>query len=148
MSATKESAVGLFVVIGLICVAYLTIKLGKMEVMGDNVYTLNTQFTSVSGLRSGAEVEIAGVKIGRVGSISLDSEQPVANVTLRINKGVEIFDDAIASIKTSGLIGDKYIDLSPGGGGDKLENDGVITDTLPDVDLIALISKYVFGGVK
>ena len=148
MSAAKESAVGLFVVIGLICVAYLTIKLGKMEVMGDNVYTLNAQFTSVSGLRSGAEVEIAGVKIGRVGSISLDTEQSVANVTLRINKGVAIFDDAIASIKTSGLIGDKYIDLSPGGGGDKLENGGVITDTQPDVDLIALISKYVFGGVK
>ncbi len=148
MSVAKESAVGFFVVIGLICVAYLTIKLGKMEIIGDNGYTLNAQFTSVSGLRSGAEVEIAGVKVGRVASISLDKEQPFANVTLRINQGIDVYDDAIAAIKTSGLIGDKYIDLSPGGGGDKLENDGMITETQPDVDLIALISKYVFGGVN
>jgi len=147
MSVAKESAVGLFVVVGLICLAYLTIKLGKMEIVGDKGYVLNAQFTSVAGLRSGADVEVAGVKVGRVTSISLDKEHPVANITLNVRHGVDVYDDAIAAIKTSGLIGDKYIDLSPGGGGDKLENNGTITDTQPDVDLITLISKYVFGGV-
>lgn len=147
MSIQKESAVGLFVVIGLICVAYLTVKLGRMELIGDDGYTLNAQFTSVSGLRAGAEVEIAGVKVGRVAAIVLDAQHPMANITLRINKGVKIFDDAVASIKTSGLIGDKYVNLSPGGGGEPLDNGGTISDTEPDVDLINLISKYVFGKV-
>jgi len=147
MNLNKENAVGLFVAIGLLCTAYLTIKLGRMELVGDDGYTLNARFTSVSGLRAGAEVEIAGVKVGRVASIALDAAHPVANITLRINKGVTIYDDAVASIKTSGLIGDKYVNISPGGGGEKLDNGGTISDTEPDVDLINLISKYVFGKV-
>lgn len=147
MALNKESAVGMFVVIGLICVAYLTIRLGRMDIIGDDGYTLHARFTSVSGLRSGAQVEIAGVRVGRVSSISLDGEHSMANITLRLNKGVQVYDDAIASIKTSGLIGDKYVSLSPGGGGEKLDNGGTISDTEPDVDLINLISKYVFGKV-
>ena len=118
-----------------------------MEIIGDAGYTLSAQFTSASGLRTGAEVEIAGVRVGRVTSIALDATHPMANITLRINKGVTIYDDAIASVKTSGLIGDKYINISPGGGGEKLDNGGTISDTEPDVDLINLISKYVFGKV-
>jgi phospholipid/cholesterol/gamma-HCH transport system substrate-binding protein len=147
MNLNKETAVGLFVAVGLLCTAYLTVKLGRMEIVGDDGYTLNAQFSSVSGLRTGAEVEIAGVKVGRVGTIVLDAQHPVANITLRINKGVTVYDDAIASIKTSGLIGDKYVNISPGGGGEKLDNGGAISDTEPDVDLITLISKYVFGKV-
>ena len=147
MKLNKETAVGLFVVIGLLCTAYLTVKLGRMEIVGDDGYNLSAQFTSVSGLRSGAEVEIAGVRVGRVASITLDSRHAMANITLRINKDVSIYDDAIASIKTSGLIGDKYVNISPGGGGEKLDNGGTISDTEPDVDLINLISKYVFGKV-
>jgi len=147
MKLNKEAAVGLFAAIGLLCVAYLTIKLGRMELVGDDGYTLNARFSSVSGLRAGAEVEIAGVKVGRVASIALDAAHPVANITLRINKGVAIYDDAVASIKTSGLIGDKYVNISPGGGGEKLDNGGTISDTEPDVDIINLISKYVFGKV-
>ena len=142
----KETAVGIFVLIGLLCVGYLTVKLGKMEIVGDSGYTLCAQFTSVSGLRTGAEVEIAGVRVGRVTSIVLDKNTPNANITLRLQPGVTVYDDAIASIKTSGLIGDKYVNISPGGG-DPLEDGGTIADTEPDVDLIKLISKYVFGGV-
>jgi phospholipid/cholesterol/gamma-HCH transport system substrate-binding protein len=147
MNLNKETAVGLFVVVGLLCTAYLTVRLGRMEFVGDDGYTLSAQFPSVSGLRTGAEVEIAGVRVGRVGAIALDAAHPMANITLRINKGVTIYDDAIASIKTSGLIGDKYINISPGGGGEKLDNGGTISDTEPDIDLITLISKYVFGKV-
>ena len=147
MRLNKETAVGLFVAVGLLCTAYLTVKLGRMEILGDDGYTLNAQFTSVSGLRTGAEVEIAGVRVGRVASIALDTTHPTANITLRIAKGVAVYDDAIASIKTSGLIGDKYVNISPGGSGEKLDNGGTISDTEPDVDLINLISKYVFGKV-
>jgi phospholipid/cholesterol/gamma-HCH transport system substrate-binding protein len=147
MKLNKEAAVGLFAAIGLLCVAYLTIKLGRMEFVGDDGYTLNARFSSVSGLRAGAEVEIAGVRVGRVASIALDAAHPVANITLRIDKGVTVYDDAVASIKTSGLSGDKYVNISPGGGGEKLDNGGTISDTEPDVDIINLISKYVFGKV-
>jgi len=147
MNLNKETAVGLFVAIGLLCTAYLTIRLGRMEIVGDSGYSLSARFTSVSGLRAGAEVEIAGVRVGRVTSIVLDATHPVANITLRINKGVAVYDDAVASIKTSGLIGDKYVNISPGGGGEKLDNGGTISDTEPDVDIINLISKYVFGKV-
>jgi phospholipid/cholesterol/gamma-HCH transport system substrate-binding protein len=142
----KESAVGIFVIIGILCTGYLTVRLGKMEIIADSGYTLHAQFTSVSGLRAGAEVEIAGVRVGRVSSIALDKDTPNANILLHIQQGVTVCDDAIASIKTSGLIGDKYVSISPGGG-DPLENGGTIADTEPDVDLITLISKYVFGGV-
>jgi phospholipid/cholesterol/gamma-HCH transport system substrate-binding protein len=124
----------------------LTVKLGKMEIVGDG-YTLHAQFTSVSGLRAGAEVEIAGVRVGRVASIALDESSPNANIILRMQPGIAVYDDAIASIKTSGLIGDKYVNISPGGGGDPLKDGGTIADTEPDVDLMTLISKYVFGGV-
>jgi phospholipid/cholesterol/gamma-HCH transport system substrate-binding protein len=147
MNLNKETAVGLFVAVGLLCTAYLTVRLGRMEILGDDGYTLNAQFTSVSGLRTGAEVEIAGVRVGRVATIALDAKHPVATITLRMNKGVAVYDDAIASIKTSGLIGDKYVNISPGGGGEMLDNGGTIGDTEPDVDLITLISKYVFGKV-
>jgi len=85
--------------------------------------------------------------VGRVTSIVLDAAHPVANVSLRIKKGVAVYDDAVAAIKTSGLIGDKYVNISPGGGGEKLDNGGTISDTEPDIDLINLISKYVFGKV-
>ena len=102
-----EIAVGVFILIGILCVAYLTIRLGKMELLGGNYYTLNARFQSVSGLKSGAQVEMAGVQVGQVDSIHLDPVQQVAVVTLKVNKSLSLTDDVIASIKTSGLIGDK-----------------------------------------
>lgn len=147
MAGKKETAVGVFVLIGLLCVAYLTIKLGRMELSGADGYTVYARFASVSGLRPGAEVEIAGVRIGRVASIRLDPDKPLAVVALHLNKDVHLTDDVIASVKTSGLIGDKYINLTPGGSGDKLESGATITDTESALDIEELISKYVFGKV-
>lgn len=143
----KQSAVGIFVLIGLLCVGYLTIKLGKMEVFGRNTYTVEAQFSSVQGLRNGANVEIAGVQIGRVSAITLDPESYVAKISMKINKDIALSDDTMASIKTSGLIGDKFIELTPGGSDELLAEGSFITDTEPPVDLIALISKYVFGSI-
>ena len=147
MTFSKEAAVGFFVLVGLVCLAYLTVKLGRMEVFNSEGYTVYASFNSVSGLRPGAEVEIAGVRVGRVKAIRLDDERPRAVVELQLNKGIHLTDDVIASVKTSGLIGDKYTSLAPGGSGTELGNGDEITDTESAVDIEELISKYVFGKV-
>ena len=147
MTFAKESIIGVFVVLGLVCVSYLTIKLGRMEVFDSSGYTVTARFSSVTGLRTGDNVEIAGVPVGRVTSIRLDPQTFMADVDLRINDGVNLSDDVMASVKTSGLIGDKYISLAPGGSDTPLKNGDTITDTEPTLDLEALIGKVVFGGV-
>jgi phospholipid/cholesterol/gamma-HCH transport system substrate-binding protein len=146
--SSVELGVGIFVLIGLICVAYLTIQLGKMKLLGDDHYYLKARFLSVSGLKAGAQVEIAGVPVGQVDSISLDSKDNVAMVQLKIKKNIVLTDDVIASVKTSGLIGDKYIKLSPGGSDDILEPEDTITDTESALDIEELISRYAFGDIK
>lgn len=143
----KQSAVGIFVLIGLICVGYLTIKLGKMEVFGSNSYTIEAQFSTISGLRNGANVEIAGVQVGRVSGIKLDPQTFLATISMKINNDIMLSEDTMASIKTSGLIGDKFVELTPGGSDDMLAEGSLILDTEPPVDLISLISKYVFGSI-
>jgi phospholipid/cholesterol/gamma-HCH transport system substrate-binding protein len=142
-----ETIVGIFVFIGLICVGYFTIKLGKMELIGSNNYILSARFNSVSGLKTDSSVEMAGVEIGRVSKIGLDSERQTALVILKIHKNVQITDDAIASIKTSGLIGDKFINITPGGSDIMLQPGETITETESAIDLEELISQYVFGSV-
>lgn len=150
MNNVRETAVGVFVLLGLICVAYLTIKLGKMEFFSGQGYELSARFDSVSGLRVGADVEMSGVPVGRVVSISLDPDplRSQAVVRLKLDKDFQLSDDSIASVKTSGLIGDKYVSLSRGGSDKKLASGGTITETESSVDLGSLISKYAFGGVK
>lgn len=142
-----EVAVGVFVLIGLVCIGYLTIKLGQMQWLGDNYYHVNARFQSVAGLRTGAQVEISGVQVGQVAAIELDPVRQVALVRLRILKEVELSDDVIASVKTSGLIGDKYVRLSPGGSDTLLADGDMIIETESALDVEELISKYVFGGV-
>ncbi|MFU2207571.1 outer membrane lipid asymmetry maintenance protein MlaD [Solidesulfovibrio sp. C21] len=145
---TMETTVGVFVLAGLLCVAYLTIKLGKLEVISGDSYTVTARFKDVTGLKNGAYVEMAGVRIGRVTGIRLDPKDNMAMVSLDIQKGVRLTDDTIASIKTSGLIGDKFVKVSPGGSDDILKPGGLIVETEPSIDLGDLIGKYVFGGVK
>ncbi len=142
-----ETAVGLFFFTGLLCVGYLTIKLGKMEIIGDEYYHLEAQFESVTGLKVGSRVEMAGVPVGKVEAISLEPTRQMASVRLKIQGHVELTDDVIASVKTAGLIGDKYIKLVPGGSDVPLQNGDMITETESALDLEELISKYVFGGV-
>lgn len=143
--SSVEIAVGVFVLICILCVGYLTIRLGKLELMGGNYYTLSARFQSVSGLKAGAQVEMAGVQIGQVDSVDLDPDDQVAIIKLRIKKDIHLTDDVIASVKTSGLIGDKFVNLSPGGSDDILKSGDTITETESALDLEELISKYVFG---
>ncbi|MHC1711530.1 MAG: outer membrane lipid asymmetry maintenance protein MlaD [Solidesulfovibrio sp.] len=143
-----ETSVGVFVLAGLLCVAYLTVKLGKLEVIGGDNYSVVARFKDITGLKNGAYVEMAGVRIGHVSKVGLDFKDNTALVTLDIQNGVRLTDDVIASIKTSGLIGDKFIKISPGGSDDVLKPGGMIVETESSVDLGDLIGKYVFGGVK
>jgi len=144
---TIETSVGVFVLIGLICVGYLTIKLGKMELLSSQqYYPVFARFQDASGLKKGVQVEMAGVEIGKVEDISLDTERELATVKMLIRKDIVLTDDTIAAIKTSGLIGDRYVKIIPGGSPMTIEPGGFITETESAVDIEALVSKYVFGS--
>lgn len=145
---THETIVGIFVIIGLLCVTYLAVKLGNVSFLGDDSYSMYARFNSVSGLRVGNSVEMLGLEIGRVAGFKMDQEEQIAVVEMRIDKDIKIYDDAIASIRTSGLIGDSYINLDAGGAGDLLEDGDTIIETESPIDIIELISKYAFGDVK
>jgi len=143
--SSVEMGVGVFVLLGIICVGYLTFRLGEVEILGDKYYPLNARFTSVTGLKVGAQVEIAGVQVGQVDAIVLDRKNLVAMVRLKIKEGLNLSDDVIASVKSAGLLGDKYIQLSPGGSDRILKPGEMIIETEPALDIEALISKYAFG---
>lgn len=142
-----ELTVGFFMLMGIISISYMAIKLGKMEWTNSDNYMLKARFQSVSGLKKGATVEMAGVVVGRVGDIVFDTDKLDAVVTLKITNNVPVSSDVIASVKTSGLIGDKFIKLTPGGAEDNLKSGDIIHDTESALDIEELISKYVFGGV-
>jgi phospholipid/cholesterol/gamma-HCH transport system substrate-binding protein len=139
---TVETAVGFFIIIGLLCLAYLSVKLGDVQLLGTKEYPVKARFNNISGLKEGSEVEIAGVKVGKVSKISLKNYQAI--VELMINPDVKIQDDSIASIRTQGIIGDKYIKISPGGSEDYIKPDGVLSETESTVDIEELIGKYIF----
>jgi phospholipid/cholesterol/gamma-HCH transport system substrate-binding protein len=145
---TMETTVGIFLVFGLLCVGYMTVKLGHFSLFGDDAYPLFARFTSVTGLRVGSLVYISGIEVGRLEKLAMDQERQKAVVEIRIRKGIKIFDDAIASIKTEGLIGDMHIRIDPGGAGTLLKPGGTITETQPAVDIVDLIGKFAFGDVK
>ncbi|MDI9570486.1 MAG: outer membrane lipid asymmetry maintenance protein MlaD [Pseudomonadota bacterium] len=143
-----ETAVGIFLVLGLVCIGYMTVKLGRVSFLGDDSYPLFARFSSVTGLRAGSVVYIAGIEVGRVERMHIDQDSQQAVVEMRIKKNIRIYDDAIAAIKTEGLIGDMHLRIDPGGGGELLQPGGVITDTQPPLDIGELVGKYAFGDVK
>lgn len=145
--SSVEIAVGVFVVIGILCVGYLTIRLGEVSWFGDDTYSVFGRFESVSGLKTGASVEIAGIPVGKIHAITLDHKRQMAMVEMKINAGVAITDDVIAAVKTAGLIGDKFVKLTPGGSPDMLKPGDIIVDTESALDIEELVSKYVFGKV-
>ena len=139
MSQTRtELVVGIFVLLGLAGLAYLSIRLGKLEFIGSAGYRVTAEFDSVSGLKPGAVVEIAGVEVGRVEKIRLDKYR--AMVGLRIA-------DAIVSIKTKGLIGEKYVRITPGGSERLVKDGGRLRETESPIELEELISKFIHGKI-
>jgi len=140
-----ELAVGFFMIIGIVCLGYLSIKLGKIEVFGDEGYEIQAVFSNSGGLKSGSSVVIAGVEVGRVKRVILDDYQ--AKIFLNLPLNLKIQEDAIASIKTKGLIGEKYVEITPGGADELIKPGGRIRDTQSAIDIEELISNYVFGKI-
>jgi phospholipid/cholesterol/gamma-HCH transport system substrate-binding protein len=141
-----ELAVGVFLLIGILCLAYISIKLGRLEVISGRYYTVSADFNNDGGIKPGSSVEIAGVEVGRVKRVSLGKDYQ-ATVELEIKENVKVQEDAIASIKTKGLIGERYVQITPGGSEKILSNGGKIRETESAVDIEEIIAKYVFGKV-
>jgi phospholipid/cholesterol/gamma-HCH transport system substrate-binding protein len=141
-----EFIVGCFVLAGIAAVLYLAIQVGSARFFGSDSYELQARFSSTSGVNPGSRVEIAGVKIGTVKDVVLNGDF-FSIVTLELPNHIELDDDTIASVKTAGLIGDRYIDLSPGGSGFALESGDMIVDTESAMDIESLISRFALGGI-
>jgi phospholipid/cholesterol/gamma-HCH transport system substrate-binding protein len=140
-----DVAVGVFLLVGILALGWLSVRLGRVELFTSPGYVVFADFPSVGGLKAGSSVEIAGVEIGRVDRITLSDYQ--ARVAMTIRGDVKLQEDTIASIKTRGLIGEKFIKINPGGSEKVIKPNGKITEVEPPVDIEELISKYVFGKV-
>ena len=146
MTQTRtEIVVGLFVLIGIACLGYLAIKLGKLELLGNSGYPVYADFSSVAGLKIGDSVEIAGVKIGRVEAMGLADDR--ARLQLRLQDDVKLQEDAIASVRARGLIGDKFVLITPGASDKLIPPGGKIRETDSPPDLPDLIGKIVGGDL-
>jgi phospholipid/cholesterol/gamma-HCH transport system substrate-binding protein len=139
-----ELIIGLFMIAGFLAFGYLSLQMGEFSILNvEKNYVLEAEFDNVSGLKVGAGIEIAGVNIGKVSGISL-GEDGLARVTMLINQKIKITQDAIASIRTQGLIGDKYIKIIQGADVEFLAGGGTIFDTESSIDFEELVSKYIF----
>jgi phospholipid/cholesterol/gamma-HCH transport system substrate-binding protein len=139
-----ELIIGLFMIAGFLAFGYLSLQMGEFSILNvEKNYMLEAEFDNVSGLKVGAGIEIAGVNIGKVSGISL-GEDGLARVTMLINQKIRITQDAIASIRTQGLIGDKYIKIIQGADEEFLAGGGTIFDTESSIDFEELVSKYIF----
>jgi phospholipid/cholesterol/gamma-HCH transport system substrate-binding protein len=139
-----EMIVGLFLLTGFASFSFIAIKMGDIRLFMEDNYPLSARFVSISGLKEGAVVEVAGVKVGKVSSIELDGGDYEAVVHMDISKAVHLSDDSIASIRTAGIIGDRFIKLTPGGSEDYLAPGAEIQETESAISLEELVSKYIF----
>ncbi|KJR42877.1 Mammalian cell entry like domain-containing protein [Candidatus Magnetoovum chiemensis] len=143
-----EFYVGVFLLLGFLSVVYLAVNLGDVQLFGEKGYVVYADFFSTGGMLEGAPVEIAGVNVGRVREISLDDKTYQAKVALVLDPSIKIGEDSIASVKTKGLLGEKYIQISPGGSDVTVRAGSNILETESSIDMEQLISKYAFGDVK
>lgn len=140
-SVSLEFFVGLFAMAGVGTAAYLAVGLAGLEIGTSNKYEIFAEFDNISGLKYGASVEIAGVPIGTVSNIAL--KDPVARITLKLDKATQIKDDDIASIRTKGIIGDRYVKISRGASDKYIEPGGTMVETESVVDIEDVIGKVV-----
>jgi phospholipid/cholesterol/gamma-HCH transport system substrate-binding protein len=141
-----EIIVGSFLLAGFICFSWLAVKMGDIDPFANETYPVTARFSSVSGLKEGSTIELAGVVVGKVERIELDAGEYEAVTHLSIDKTVELTDDTIASIRTAGIIGDKFIKLTPGGSDIPLEAGDEIYETESAISLEELVSKYIFDS--
>ncbi len=141
-----ELAVGFFILLGVGCLIFLAIKMGDLRVGYADSYPVQARFSSISGLKEGAFVEVAGVRVGHVTAIALDHKTYAAEITMSIDNRVRLQEDAIASVRSTGIIGDKFVKITPGGSDVYLQSGESLLDTEPSISLEELISKYIFEG--
>jgi len=144
-SRTTQLFVGIFTLMGIAALMYLSVRLGRVEIVPPPGYTLFANFDNIAGLKTGDQVEISGVKVGKVMDIGLKDNR--ARVAMRVNEGVEVDDEAFAKVLTSGLIGDKYVAIDLGGG-DDLKSGGTIRKTQSAFILEDAIAAFISGGVS
>ncbi len=144
-NARTDIIVGIFVVVGIICLGYLAIRLGKLEVFGNTGYVVYADFATVAGLKIGDPIEIAGVKVGKVESIGLEDDR--ARLALRVEPHVKLQEDVIASVRARGLIGDKFVSITPGASDALIGPGGKIRETESPPDITDLIGKVVGGDL-
>lgn len=145
---TLEFMVGLFVIVGFAAFCYLALQLGEVSFLRQgSTYVLKAEFDNVSGIKKGAAVQVAGVTVGEVAEVALSATE-TAMLSLRIEKSLKVSVDSIASVKSQGIIGDKFIQLNLGGDEKKLNPGEIIKETESSVDLESLISKFAFGSAK
>ena len=143
-----EILVGFFLIIGFLALAWLALQLGEVPwLTGAKTYTLNAEFNNISGIKSGADVQISGVTVGKVRQLRLNKENQ-AVVSMQLDLGVAISVDSVASVKSQGIIGDKYIQITLGGDETVYKAGEAVVDTESAVDLESLISKFAFGQVS
>jgi phospholipid/cholesterol/gamma-HCH transport system substrate-binding protein len=142
-----ERAVGLFVTAGLACLAYFAFQLGATSIPQSQTVPLLARFTSAAGLNSGAQILIAGVPVGTVGPMRLDNNF-YALVELHVRKDLALPIDTVAAIRGRGLLGDKYVALTPGAEDKTLAAGDRITDTESALDIESLLSRFAFGSVQ
>jgi len=143
-----EMTVGLFMIIGFCAFGYLALQLGEVSFLTkSSTYIINAEFDNVSGVKKGASVQVAGVVVGSVAKVTL-GEDEVAVLALKIDKGLAVPVDSMASVKSQGIIGDKYVQLSLGGDEDIFKPGDVLRDTESSLDIESLISKFAFGNVE
>ena len=143
-----EFFVGVFLIIGFLSFGWLALQLGEVPwLTGSRSYEIYAEFDNISGVKTGADVQIAGVIVGKVRDITLSSDE-LARATLQLDNAVKVPVDSIASVKSQGIIGDKYIQITLGGDEELYTSGTTLTDTESSVDLESLISKFAFGQVK
>ncbi len=142
-----EIFVGIFLLIGFAALGWLALQLGEIPwLTGSTTYQLNAEFNNISGVKEGADVQVAGVVVGKVRQLQLNADRQ-AMVIMQLDKELAVPVDSIASVKSQGIIGDKYIQITLGGDESTYKPGGTIVDTESSVDLESLISKFAFGQV-
>ena len=143
-----EILVGIFILIGIITITFLALRMGDFGLLNNTQYIIKAEFTSASGLKKGAHVEMAGVSVGKVKNIIFNPETYLAEVYIAIENNIKVPEDSTASIRTAGIIGDKFLKISPGGSETIVEKNMSIVETEPSINLEELISKYIFESGK
>lgn len=147
MKQTKlEITVGAFVIVGFAAIAYLALKIGAGLLVGTDTYVVTARFEDAAGLGNGRKVSLSGVTVGKVESVRLDPDNYGALVTLWVRSDVKLPADTVVSIRTNGLLGDKFVSLRPGVSKELVKPGGALARTESATDIETALSQFMGGS--